>query len=806
MGVKRPKTRRGAATDQPDPNGPFERLMALARAMFDTPYAMIGVLDADRVVFRAGPGLGLDELPRSLSVTNLVTGMGPGGVLVIEDGQADERVRDHPLVAGEPRLRFFAGTSVINAAGKAVGMIGVMDLKARSRPDDARLESLKLLARMAGDILDRAEAIRQQAEQLELLRLAEEMTGIGQWRYQLEPHVITWSDAVYRIHGVTRETFDPSGGGVLACYHPDDRPVFRSLLDRAMTTGQGYEFKLRLFRPNGEERTVMARAETERDSRGRVRALFGVFQDVTDSERAIDQLQASEARYRLLAEHSSDIITMTGVNGVFTYVSPVIETALGYRPEELVGRIYTDFIHPEDIPSVKASFLAYAAAGPGAPSPRVVWRTFKKNGELVWFEGHPRLSWDENGRPIEIQDLLRDITDTKRLEAELLEARDRAHDAARAKSEFLANMSHELRTPLTSVVGFSGLLQQSATLGETERRYADRIGTASEALLGVINDILDYSKLEAGAVEMELRDFSPRAMAEAAAALVESQCAAKGLTLATELDPGLPEALTGDEGRLRQVTLNFLSNAVKFTGSGQVTIEASWVAERLRVAVTDTGIGVAAEKIDALFERFSQADNSTTRLYGGTGLGLSISRRLVEMMGGEIGAESRPGEGSTFWFEVPLAPAAATAGGERADEEAPNPEGLRILMADDAAANRELVTAILGGMGVALETVEDGAQAVEAARGGGYDLILMDVQMPVMDGLDATRAIRAFDGAAGQVPIIALTANVQPEQVQRCREAGMDDHVGKPIQVPELLRAIGAGLELRASPGAAEAA
>jgi len=407
---------------------------------------------------------------------------------------------------------------------------------------------------------------------------------------------------------------------------------------------------------------------------------------------------------------------------------------------------------------------------------------------------------------IEIQDLLRDITDTKRLEAELLEARDRAHDAARTKSEFLANMSHELRTPLTSVIGFSGLLLQSQTLGETERRYADRIGTASEALLGVINDILDYSKLEAGAVEMEARAFDPRTLTQAAAAMVEGQCEVKGLTMAVVIDPDLPAALTGDEGRLRQVMLNFLANAAKFTAKGCVTLEASWTGERLRIAVTDTGIGVAAEKIDTLFERFSQADNSTTRVYGGTGLGLSISRRLVEMMGGEIGAESRIGEGSTFWFEVPLTPAEAMATEEQAAGDTASPDGLRILMADDAAANRELVVAILGGMGVSLETVEDGAQAVEAARGGGYDLILMDVHMPVMDGLDATRAIRALDGEAGRVPIIALTANVQPEQVLRCREAGMDDHVGKPIQVAELLRVIAARLEQRTSLKASEAA
>ena len=213
----------------------------------------------------------------------------------------------------------------------------------------------------------------------------------------------------------------------------------------------------------------------------------------------------------------------------------------------------------------------------------------------------------------------------------------------------------------------------------------------------------------------------------------------------------------------------------------------------LRVAVTDSGIGVAPDKIDALFNRFIQADASTTRVYGGTGLGLAISRRLIEMMGGEIGVDSRLGLGSTFWFEVPMVETLVTPDAPEAEARA-IPGGIKILIADDAAPNRELVTAILGGFGLALETVCNGAEAVEAARTGANDLILMDVHMPVMDGLDATRAIRALGGTIGQTPIIALTANVQPEQVQRCREAGMDGHVGKPIQVSALLGALGAAL------------
>jgi len=798
MGATRRQKSRKATTATLDLDSPFERLTALACAMFGTPHGMVGVVDGEQTLFRANIGLDQEELPRDLTATGLMVAMGPGAVLIIENGLEDERMRNHPMVTGEPGLRFFAGATISNAAGEAVGAIGVMDVAPRARPTEAEIENLRLLARMAGEMIDRAAANLRQSEQLKMLKLTEEIAGVGHWRMDAETLKSTWSDEVYRIYGVTRETFDPSLEDALDFFHPDDRETVRRAVTTGLATGEGFRIRLRLIRADGEERLVEARADTERTPDGRIASMFGVFQDVTEAERSVRRMAESEQRHRLLADRATDIIITYGANGLVTYVSPSIERVSGHQPKDVVGRPVTDLIHPDDVPVLAESFREFVKAPPEWSQRGVTYRGLVKDGGCRWFEARTSIIRDDQGRVIEFQDLVRDVTETKRLEEALIEARDRAEAGARAKSEFLANMSHELRTPLTSVIGFSGLLQQSGALPETERRYADRIGTASEALLGVINDILDYSKLEAGAVEMEARAFDPRLLAQAAAAMVEGQCEVKGVALVLKLDPALPAALTGDEARLRQVMVNFLANAAKFTAAGSVTLSASWTGQRLRIAVTDTGIGIAGDKIETLFERFSQADNSTTRVYGGTGLGLSISRRLVEMMGGQIGAESRIGEGATFWFEVPLTPAAALASAEPVTGNAASAEGLRILMADDAAANRELVVAIMSGLGVELETVEDGARAVEAARDGHYDLILMDVHMPVMDGLDATRAIRAFEGEAGRVPIIALTANVQPEQVQRCQEAGMDDHVGKPIQVPELLRVISARLEQRA--------
>ena len=807
MGAKSSKTPRKAAASQLDLESPFDRLTALACAIFDMPHAMIGVCDGDRTVFRANVGLGQSQMPRNLSATNMVASQGPGAVLVIEDALADERVRNHPMVTGKPHLRFFAGVGVVNAVGESVGAIGVMDIRARPRPSHAEIENLKLLARMAGEILDRAEAAREREEQLELLRLTEEMAGVGHWRMDAETFKSTWSDRVYAIYGVTRETYDPGLDDAIAFFHPDDRARVREAVMHGLTAGEAFRIRARLIRADGEERLVETRAQTERNADGRVTAMFGVFQDVTEAEEAAQRIAESERRYRLLADRATDIIIAYGVDGVVTYVSPSIETVSGYAPRDVIGRPVTDLIHPDDVPALAESFREFVNSPPEWAHRGVTYRGLTRSG-VRWFEARTSIIRDDDGRVVEFQDVVRDVTDRKHLEEALTEARDRAEAGARAKSEFLANMSHELRTPLTSVIGFSGLLAGSSNLPPAERTWANRIATASEALLAVINDILDYSKLEADAVDLDPQPFDPRALAAAAAAIVESQCLARGLTLTVDVAAGLPAALMGDEGRLRQVTLNFLSNAVKFTSEGEIRLTVAEDRGQLRVAVSDSGIGIAPDKIRQLFDRFTQADASTTRVYGGTGLGLAISHRLITMMGGKIGAESRPAEGSTFWFTIPLR-CAKTAAVPVGPVALAVPAGLRVLMADDAPANRELVSAIMDGFGVALDTVRDGAEAVEAARSGGYDLILMDVHMPVMDGLAATRAIRAMGGAVARTPIVALTANVQPDHVERCIAAGMDGHVGKPIQVAELLAVMTRASQSAAKatkPGADEAA
>ncbi|MEN5228909.1 PAS domain-containing protein [Brevundimonas naejangsanensis] len=772
----------------------FDRLTAIACATLRTPHAMITTLDEDRAVFLSGVGLDEVSVPRLNSVSHQLADMGPDAVMVIQDTHEHPVYRRHPMVVGAPHVRFFLGATVCGTDGRPAGAIGVMDVQPRPAPTQAELDLIRELAGLAGQLMEHAQAMRQEAARLETLRLAEDMVGVGRWRYEVATEAVTWSDEIYRIHGRAPGAFQPTLEDVFGHFHVDDRAEIQRLVERALKTGEGYTFKLRLVGVDEVERVVAAEGAVEKDATGRVIALFGVLQDVTEREALLRAAQTNERRYRLLAENTGDVITRVKMDGSSKYISPAIQQLLGWTFEEMSGQS-TDYVHPEDRHLVLGAIGRAVKSG---ESTRLEHRAVHKKGHTIWVECTFKALRDEHGHVDDVVVVIRDITQRKALEAEVLEAKETAVAAARVKSEFLANMSHELRTPLTSVIGFSGLLQASEHLPAEERVYVERIATASEALLGVINDILDYSKLEADAIEMDPEPFDTRALVDGAAAIIESQCSAKGLTLNVVVAADTPERLTGDKGRLRQVMLNFLSNAAKFTARGAVTVKVGGRPQadggwRMRVEVTDTGIGIPSEKIGELFRRFTQADASTTRVYGGTGLGLAISRRLIELMGGEVGVESAPGSGSTFWFEAPLAAATEEDVTAREETDRARKDALRgrVLMADDAAANRELVSAILRNLGLEIDTVADGAEAVHAAHSGLYDLVLMDVHMPVMDGLTATREIRRMQAQGERrIPILALTANVQADQVTRCLEAGMDGHLAKPIQITELAAAL----------------
>jgi signal transduction histidine kinase/ActR/RegA family two-component response regulator len=376
---------------------------------------------------------------------------------------------------------------------------------------------------------------------------------------------------------------------------------------------------------------------------------------------------------------------------------------------------------------------------------------------------------------------------------QISESEARAEALAKTKSQFLANMSHEIRTPLTAIIGFAGLLAQSRRMDPEDARRAGLIHDASSALMTVLNDVLDTSKMEAGALVLHPYPFDLAGLARDTVQVVTAEAEERRLWVWFD-GPSEPVWILGDPNRLRQVLMNLLSNALKFTRAGGVTVamqlqDAPPGLVGVRIEVRDTGIGIPPDVQRQLFERFAQADQSIAREYGGSGLGLAICRQLVELMGGAIGVQSADGRGSTFWFELAL-PKAEPPRADAARASSPSPRPLRLLVAEDHPVNRELLGALLEPFAAELDFVADGAQAVEAVKGKPYDLVLMDIQMPVMDGLEAIRRIRSLPGEAARTPMVAMTANVFPEQIAQYRAAGANDFIGKPIDPGLLAEAI----------------
>ena len=493
----------------------------------------------------------------------------------------------------------------------------------------------------------------------------------------------------------------------------------------------------------------------------------------------------------------------------FTYVTPSNQTLTGFSREEVLQMPMRQTMTEQSFEQVSALLAeALAAVSGGDESLRkstLELEIVTKAGRIVPVEVAASLVTDQAGCITHLQGVTRDISQRKQMEsqlheelvkmrtAELEEARARAESANRAKSAFLANMSHEIRTPMNAILGLTYLLQLDQVTPAQALRLT-KIDNAAHHLLAIINDILDVSKIEASKLVLDEADFLLEEVVEGACALVRDSAVDKGLTLEVDLG-AVPPWLRGDATRLRQALLNYVSNAVKFTERGGLTVRAQLLEESqgrllVKFEVEDSGIGIAAEELTRLFRNFEQADATTTRRYGGTGLGLAITGHLARLMGGEAGAESQPGQGSRFWFTVRLArgQGRVPAGpAHRPGHQLTRHPGAQLLLVEDNPINREVANELLQVIGLAVDTAENGQEAVAMAQSKAYDLILMDVQMPVLDGLEATRAIRALPGWS-QRPILAMSASAFIEERQACLEAGMNDFVAKPVD-PQALYA-----------------
>jgi PAS domain S-box-containing protein len=524
----------------------------------------------------------------------------------------------------------------------------------------------------------------------------------------------------------------------------------------------------------------------------------------------------AEAQLALLADNATDAVLRIDLAGIITYASPSSQLVMGVRPEIVVGKHMATLVHEVDRLTVFAFFAQLIV---GAIERGVVTNRIEKRGSPgveVWIEAHCGLVRDaRTGRPVEVIASLRDVTERKNLEFELETARARAEAAASAKSSFLANMSHEIRTPMNGVLGFADLLLHG-DLTAPQQRQVQLIVDSGKAMMRLLNDILDISKIEAGQMQIAPERVDLRHALRNCVKLIEPAAAQKGLQVRFDVEPELPLFVLIDGLRLRQVVLNLVGNAVKFTEQGSLSIEArrGWHNGRANIEITvaDTGIGIAAGRQAAIFEQFVQAEGSTARRFGGTGLGLAISNQLAQLMGGTLDMTSEEGKGTRFTLRVPLELVdASEALAPLADKTEDQPERrLRILLAEDHDVNQELMKAMLARLGHQSVTVADGALALHAAVTAArsdqpFDLVLMDMQMPVMDGLESTRAIRSAGLSAETLPILALTANAYADDIAACFAAGMQAHVAKPVHLADLGATIRRWTRAEAAPAAAAA-
>ena len=667
----------------------------------------------------------------------------------------------------------------------------------------------------------RFQAVDRGAVGLVALDEAQRIAGVGSWELDLVTDKLVWSNEIFRIFEIDRTRFGATYEAFLAAIHPDDRDAVDAAYRRSLETRQPYGIFHRLQMPDGRIKYVHEQCESFFDADGKPLRSVGTVQDVTEHKQIEIRLANSETQLRTIIENEPECIKIVDAEGRLTFMNPAgLKMIEADDLSQVRGRPVLGVIAPE-FQKEYADLHKRVIKGESA---HMQYQVVGLRGGRRWLETHA-VPMQSQGEILHLA-ITRDIDEKRNYEAELHQyyqhlealvktrtaelaaAKDAAEAANRAKSQFLANMSHELRTPMNGVMGMVDMALRRAT-DPQQIDWLIKGKSSAQHLLAVINDILDISKIEAERLALEAIPFKFGEILENLLSLLGHKAEEKQLKLLVDLDPEIPRlSLLGDPLRLGQILLNLTGNALKFTEHGSITVRTRVLEDTpegvlLRIEVADTGIGITPEDQKRLFAAFEQADGSMTRKYGGTGLGLAICKRLVQLMGGEIGVDSTPGQGSTFWFTVRLGKGsdavspAPTYTGKSADERLLDEyAGTRVLLAEDEPINQEVSRGLLADAGLMVDLAEDGLQALALAKQNTYALILMDMQMPHMNGVDATKAIRALPGYS-QTPILAMTANAFDEDRQVCLDAGMNDHIAKPVDPDKLYETLLSWLEKR---------
>ncbi|WP_276348759.1 PAS domain S-box protein [Daejeonella sp. JGW-45] len=757
------------------PEAEYDRITRLAAYIFKKPVALISFVDRDNVFIKSQYGIQVEHTLREESICKLI--VEESSLIIIEDTTRDTRTASLSNVLGGAKIRFYAGTPLISPDGKVLGSLSVMDFV----PGTLNEEEKQALEDLAFEVVAHLEVRKKNLELKDLITKHEEISTMFNNSAELQcitdrnGIILVVNKAVENLLGYTPQ--EGEGRPIWDFFPEEDKMSLLPVFSQGLSAGKkNFEVEVRIRSKDGTLKWMgwsLAVKNNKWYANGR---------DITERKAAEEQLLLVS----LVASKTINGVAISNSEGKIKWVNDALENLTGYTLEDFKNTRPGDLLAGEGTDKVLLE-AARRQASECKPS-NIELLSYKKDGSPIWLSISNTPTFNKDGSLDQQVEIINDISERKLAEAELIKTREEALQLSKAKETFLSVMSHEIRTPLNAVIGMSHILMDDNPT-ESQKENLKILGFSAQNLLKLINDILDFTKIETGHMVLESANVNLKELVSQTLNSLQFKTADRPVALRSEIDHRIPTFVKGDNIRLYQILMNLLGNAVKFTEEGEVKLKLDLLQEtkqsvKVRFEVSDTGIGIEPEKIDYIFDSYTQANSDTTRKYGGTGLGLAITKSLVSLHNSDMVVESEIGKGSKFSFIIDF----ALSEGSSAAVENKTMEQLSasILIVDDNEINRILASKVLSKWGVKVDFAENGKVAVDKVQQSVFDLVLMDLHMPVMNGMEATRTIRSLGREYSKLPIVALTASLFAHELETINECGMDGYVMKPFIPGEL--------------------